>query len=156
MAFSYQGTSWRGRLLRYAPLIFWIAVIFFLSSNLGAASNTSRIVRPLLLWLFPDITEPSIQAAHYWVRKAAHFSAYGMLGFLSVRAFRNSSHAILRRWRFAFSLLLVVLVAAADETNQSFLNSRTGAAQDVLLDISGGLTVIAVFYLAERFWLVRK
>jgi VanZ family protein len=145
--------QWRGRVFRYAPLLLWIGVIFFLSSNLGAATNTSRIIRPLLLWLFPDITEPSIQAAHFWVRKTAHFTAYGMLGFLSFRAFRSSSQAFLRNWRFIFSLLLVALVAVADETNQSYLASRTGAPQDVLLDISGGLTVILIFYLAEIFWL---
>jgi len=156
MAGPGQSSSWRGRILRYAPLIFWIGVIFFLSSSLGAASNTSRIIRPLLIWLFPDITEPSLQIAHFWVRKTAHFTAYGMLGLLSVRAFRRSSHAILKNWRFLFSLLLVALVAAADETNQSFLNSRTGALQDVLLDISGGLTVILLFYLMERLWLRRK
>jgi VanZ family protein len=140
--------KWRGRIFRYAPLLLWIGVIFFLSSNLGAATNTSRIIRPLLLWLFPDITEPSIQAVHFWVRKTAHFTAYGMLGFLGVRAFKRSSLALLRNWRFAASLLLVALVAAIDETNQSFLASRTGASQDVLLDISGGLTVILILY----FW----
>lgn len=146
----FSSNKWRGRIIRYAPLLLWIGVIFFLSSNMGAATNTSRIIRPLLLWLFPDITEPSIQAVHFWVRKTAHFTAYGILGFLSVRAFRRSSRAFLRNWRFAVSLLLVALVAAIDETNQSFLASRTGAAQDVLLDISGGLTVILLFYLWER------
>ncbi len=144
--------KWRGRIIRYAPLLLWIGAIFFLSSNMGAASNTSRVIRPLLLWLFPDITEPSIQAVHFWVRKTAHFTAYGMLGFLSVRAFRRSSQAILRNWRFAVSLLLVALVAVIDETNQSFLASRTGAPQDVLLDISGGLTVILILYFWERSW----
>lgn len=146
------GSSWRGRIFRYAPLLLWIGVIFFLSSNLGAASNTSRIIRPLLIWLFPDITEPSLAAAHFWVRKTAHFTAYGVLGFLAVRAFRRSSRALLRDWRFVFALLLVSLVAITDEINQSFLASRTGAAQDVLLDISGGLTVILIIYLMERFW----
>ena len=131
-------------------------MIFFLSSNMGAASNTSRIIRPLLLWLFPDITEPNIQAAHFWVRKTAHFTAYGILGFLGVRAFKRSSQALLRNWRFAVSLLLVALVAATDETNQSFLASRTGAPQDVLLDISGGLAVILILYLFEKYRHVRK
>ncbi len=142
--------KWRGRIFRYAPLLLWIGVIFFLSSSMGAASNTSRIIRPLLIWLFPDITEPSLQLAHFWVRKTAHLTAYAVLGILAVRAFRRSSQAFLRNWRFVFSFLLVAAVAAADETNQSFLTSRTGAAEDVLLDISGGLAAILVLYLMEK------
>ena len=142
---------WRGRIARYAPLLLWIGVIFLLSGSLGAASNTSLIIRPLLLWLFPDITEPSIRVVQFWVRKTAHFTAYGMLGFLAIRAFSRSSYAMLRNWRFAFALLLVSLVATADEINQSFLSSRTGAATDVLLDISGGLTVILIIYFTGIF-----
>lgn len=151
MAGTGKNELWRGRIARYAPLLLWIGVIFLLSGSLGAASNTSLIIRPALLWLFPDITEPSIRAVQFWVRKTAHFTAYGMLGFLAVRAFIRSSRAMLRNRRFAFALLLVSLVATADEINQSFLSSRTGAATDALLDISGGLTVILIIYFNGRF-----
>lgn len=142
-------TTWRGRFIRYAPLIFWIGVIFFLSSNLGASSNTSRFIRPLLIWLFPDITEPSLWLAHHYVRKAAHFTAYGILGLLSLRAFTYSTPDRVKEWRFPFALLLVALVAMADEINQSFISSRTGAAGDVLLDISGGLFALLSFYVLK-------
>ena len=146
-----EQTNWRGRISRYAPLLLWIALIFFLSSNLGAANNTSRIIRPLLLWLFPDITEPSIQTVHFLVRKGAHVTAYGMLGFWAFRAFRRSAVDVLRRGRFIFSLLLVSLIAITDETNQSYLASRTGSPWDVALDTSAGLTVILIFYLYEKY-----
>ncbi|MCA1849861.1 MAG: hypothetical protein LC672_02110 [Acidobacteria bacterium] len=49
--------TFRGRLRRYGPLVLWMALIFFASTGELSATNTSRIVRPLLLWLFPGITE---------------------------------------------------------------------------------------------------
>jgi VanZ family protein len=146
-----EQTNWRGRISRYAPLLLWIVLIFFLSSNLGAAGNTSRIIRPLLLWLFPDISEPSIQTVHFFLRKGAHVTGYGMLGFWAFRAFRRSAVSLLRDWRFAASLLTVALIAITDEINQSFLASRTGSPWDVALDTSAGLTVILIFYLYEKY-----
>ena len=44
-------------------------------------------------------------------------------------------------------LLIVVLVAALDEYNQSFSLSRTGSYVDVLLDISGGFTMLAILWM---------
>jgi VanZ family protein len=146
----------RGRFIRYAPLILWIGVIFFFSSQMGAASNTSRIIGPLLTWLFPDITEASLQAAHFFVRKCAHFTAYGILGFLTVRSFEHSSKDFLVKWRFPLAVILAGLVAAADEFNQSFNSARTGQVEDVLLDISGALTVVVLTYLAGIFFLKRR
>jgi VanZ family protein len=151
-----QYSSWRGRFIRYAPLILWAGVIFFLSSSMGAASNTSRIIRPLLLWLFPDIIEPSIQAVHYYVRKTAHFTEYAILASLAVLTFKNSSREILKNWRYLFAVLLTALVATIDETNQSFLNSRTGAVEDVLLDISGGVTAVLLIFLLGKLWKSRQ
>jgi VanZ family protein len=146
--FSKQAT-WRGRFFRYAPLLLWIGVIFLLSGGLGAASNTSLIIRPLLLWLFPDITEPSIREVQFLVRKVAHFTEYGILACWALRAFKNSSVAVLKDRRFLFSLLLVIVIAAADEFNQGFIASRTSSPYDSLLDIAGGLSALIFVWL---FW----
>ncbi len=70
----------RERTWRYAPLIIWMLLISFASSNEFSAINTSRIVRPLLLWLFPNISEESTRLAHFLVRKAAHITEYAVLG----------------------------------------------------------------------------
>jgi VanZ family protein len=78
-------------------------------------------------------------------------TAYGMLGFWAFRAFRRSAVYLLRKWRFVTSLLIVALIAVTDETNQSFLASRTGSPWDVALDTSAGLTVIAIFFLWEKY-----
>ena len=107
--------------------------------------NTSRIVRPLLLWLFPDISETGIQIAHLLIRKAAHFTEYAVLGWLAARSFATSSRDLLLRYWFLAALLLVILQAAVDEYHQSFVATRTGSAYDSLIDIAGGLFALIVF-----------
>jgi VanZ family protein len=131
-----------GRVWRYLPLALWMSLIFFASTGELSASNTSLIVRPLLLWLFPDISEARIALAHFLVRKAAHFTEYAILAFLAARAFRGSFHEWLRRRWFIISLLLIILYALSDEFHQSFVPSRTASIYDSMIDIAGGLAAL--------------
>ncbi len=143
--------STRERIWRYAPLIIWMAFISFASSGEFSAINTSRVVRPLLLWLIPNITEESIALTHLLVRKAAHITEYAILGLLAARAFTGSSRELLRQRWFLAGLLLVVLHALLDEYHQSFVPSRTGSLYDSGIDIAGGLIgLIGFFYLRRR------
>jgi VanZ family protein len=116
-----------------------MAFIFFASTVQFSASNTSRIIRPLLLWLFPDISEERIAFVHFIVRKIAHLSEYAILGLLAARAFITSSRGALRSLWFLFSLLLVIVYALSDEYHQSFVPARTGSIYDSLIDMTGGL-----------------
>jgi VanZ family protein len=144
--------KWRGRIFRYAPLVLWIGAIFVASSNTGSMSNTSRFIRPLLEFLFPATPEEILVVYHGYIRKFAHFAEYFALAFLAARAFSGSSVKIVRNYWFIFAPVLIVLVATADETNQSFLASRTSSVYDVLLDSAGGLTMILFFGLYRRFF----
>ena len=135
-------TKSKGRLWRYGPLIVWLAFIAFASSVEFSAENTSRIIRPLLLWLFPNISEARIAFVHFLTRKAAHFTEFAVLGLLSARAFSVSSQYMLRRMWFFAGLLLVVVWALLDEFHQSFVPSRTASLYDSLIDIAGGLTAL--------------
>lgn len=139
--------GWRMRLWRYVPLALWVAFIFFASSDNLSASNTSRIVRPLLLWLFPNITEAGLLDAHFLVRKGAHLTEYAVLGWLAARAFLTSSRRVLRRHWITASICLVALCALLDEYHQSFLASRTGTIYDSLLDTTGGAIALALVVL---------
>lgn len=143
--------DWRRRLWRYGPLVAWTCFVLLASSGSFSASNTSRIIRPLLLWLFPEISEESLVYAHFLVRKAAHFSEYALLALLAARAFLTSSKEKLRRrwWLAAFAL--VACVSLADEFHQSFLPTRTGTIYDSLLDMSGGAAALA----CAALWLAR-
>ena len=130
--------------MRYAPLVLWIGVIMFLSSGQASMSNTSRFIRPLLEFLFPNAPEEILTVYHGYVRKLAHLTVYAILAFWAARAFFSSTKNLLRRFWFWLALVLVCLVASIDETNQSFLDSRTGSVSDVLLDAAGGLLMIIV------------
>jgi len=145
-------SSWRNRLWRYVPLVGWIGFIFFASTGAMSASNTSRIIGPLFKWLFPRISETQLLFVHFSVRKSAHFAEYAVLALLAARAFIPSRQGGERRGWFIAALALVAVVALLDEYHQSFLAARTGTIWDSLIDISGGATALAVFYL----WRARR
>ena len=78
-----------GRVLsRYLPLVVWLVFISFASSDSFNAGNTSRIIGPLVLWLFPNTSAETLATIHFITRKLAHFTEYAILGFLAARAFR--------------------------------------------------------------------
>ena len=147
---SKNDKKWRGRIIRYAPLILWLAVVFINSSTVGATNNTSRIIRPLLEWLFSSADAATLDLYHGYIRKLAHFTEYAVLAFFASRAFWLSSQMILRKFWFVWAFLFIVLVASADEYNQSFNEARTGSIYDVLIDISGGLFAVAAFYIFKK------
>ncbi len=131
----------------YAPVVIWIGVIFLLSSPEGASVQTSRILRPLIEFFFPNASPDTFQTIHFIIRKSAHFTVYGILSFLAIRAFRLSGLA----WKsFVLALVVVLAVAALDEFNQSFEPSRTSAVSDVFLDMSGGSIVAFIVFLFGR------
>ena len=144
-----SNSKWRVWLWLYAPFLVWIGVIFFLSSSLGSAANTSQIIDPLLRFFFPDMSEPSRQFAHACVRKTAHFTEYGILALLGIRALFQASGLVFRL-RWILPIFIVAMVASLDELNQSFEPSRTSSPWDVLLDIFGGVTWTLVCYLIWR------
>jgi VanZ family protein len=122
---------------RYLPLIAWLAFISFASSDEFNAGNTSRIIGPLILWLFPNTSPETLAVVHFVMRKIAHFTEYAILGFLAARAFRTST----QRW-FLICAALVVVYALLDEYHQSFVPSRTASIFDSFIDMAGGLAVL--------------
>jgi VanZ family protein len=127
---------------RYLPLLLWLGFISYASSDSFSAGNTSRIIGPLIRWLFPDASPDTLLLVHGMTRKLAHLTEYAILGFLAARAFRTSERpAINSRW-FLISLTLIVVYALADEYHQSFVPTRTGTIYDSLIDIAGGLTAL--------------
>lgn len=127
---------------RYLPLVAWLAFISYASSDSFSAGKTSRIIGPLVLWLFPNTTPEGLATVHFVTRKLAHFTEYAILGLLAARAFRTSPHAaIARRW-FFISLALIVVYALLDEYHQSFVPTRTASVFDSFIDMTGGLTAL--------------
>jgi VanZ family protein len=129
---------------RYFPLIAWLAFISVASSDSFSAGNTSRIIGPLVLWLFPNTSAETLAVIHLITRKVAHFTEYAILAFLAARAFRTSPRPTLANKWFLASFALVVVYALIDEYHQSFVPSRTGSGYDSFIDIAGGLVMLLV------------
>jgi len=127
-----------------------MAFISFASTGNFSASNTSRIIGPLVLWLFPDTTPETMLTIHAVARKIAHLTEYALLGLLAARAFRGSTRERLRTRWFLASVILIVVYALVDEYHQSFVPSRTGSIYDSLIDIAGGFAALIV--VRHRNW----
>ncbi len=122
--------------------ILWLILIAIESTALLSASNTSRILYPVLHFLFGMDWE-RFEVWHFFIRKTGHVIGYGILSVLLFRAWRASLPAMsdvtwTPRWA-AIAILGTALVASLDEWHQSFIPSRTGRWQDVALDTCAGM-----------------
>ena len=73
-------------------------LIFGLSTNAGAPSNTSRIIGPIVRWLVPGISDEALGRIVYGVRKVSHVTEYAVLAFLCWRARRQPVRGVVRPW----------------------------------------------------------
>ncbi len=137
-----NSSTFGNRIWRYGPVILWAAAIFVFSSGLFSGSNTSSVLRPLVLWIYPSATETGLALVHGLVRKTSHFVEYAILALLLARALRTSLREFLRNHWFAVSLAFVALYALSDEFHQSFVSSRTASIYDCLIDTAGGLAAL--------------
>lgn len=131
----------------WLPVVFWMAVIYVASTDLFAAQHTSRFIGPLLRWLVPDISPQTIMFVQLVVRKAAHVMEYAILAVLLFRALLAGRFAR-SGWLAFASIIGAAVCAAADEYHQSFVRSRTGSPLDVMIDLTGALLGIAVYWWA--------
>jgi VanZ family protein len=138
------------RFLRYwLPLLIWLGVIFFGSTDFMSAEHTSRFIVPFLRWLKPDISVATLASIHFVIRKCMHLNEYAILALLLLRA----STCVINFKRSVWILYACVwvacfFVATTDEFHQTFVASRGASVEDVMIDGIGaflGLLVGAVF-----------
>ncbi len=122
--------------------ILWLIVIAIESTALLSSDNTSRILFPLLHFLF-GMDWSHFEIWHFFIRKGGHVIGYAILSILLFRAWRATLPAISNlKWKplwSAIAILGTALVASLDEWHQSFIPSRTGRWQDVVLDTCAGI-----------------
>ena len=133
--------------------ILWLIVIAIESSAYLSAHNTSRILYPILHFLF-GINHAQFEPWHHFLRKLGHVIGYALLSILLFRAWRETLPTAghlkwSQRWT-TLALLGTALVASLDEWHQSFIPSRTGRWQDVVLDTSAAIFAQAVLFLIWR------
>ena len=76
---------------QWLPVALWMGFIFVMSSDLGSAAHTSRILEPLILWIKPNASPEELERVHFLVRKFAHLSEYAVLALLVLRAINLDS-----------------------------------------------------------------
>jgi VanZ family protein len=129
------------RLSSWLPPVLWMAVILiWLSSDAFSAAHTAGHLEWLLRWLLPEITPDQLGPAHMLARKSAHFTVYGILAALWLRAFLRERVLPLPAAWLAFAI--TVAWACVDELHQSTTASREGSAWDVGIDALGAAVVV--------------
>ncbi len=135
----------------WLPVGIWATFIWGLGSDAFSNPETSRILRPLLQWLMPELTLRDLAPMIFFIRKLAHATEYGVLAIITLRAMMLSTRVALTR-TIPIVLAIGALLAVADEWRQATSAARTGSGTDVLLDVSGiGLVVLAALVIEIRF-----
>lgn len=152
----------RSLLRNWWPVALWLGVIRIESTDTASSANTGALLYKVIATVAPRV-EPSLVAhLNTVLRKAGHFLGYAILSVLVLLALRNTNRDRLRNvlqrpwgiylrdyWRAEWALLGVlatVVTAAFDEIHQTFIPSRTGRWQDVLLDSCGAVVIQLLIY----------
>jgi len=135
-----------------------MSTIFGASSDSGSFERSSRIIAPLVHWLFPNLSAEYVHAIVMFVRKCAHLTEFAIFALLVWNALRRPRWIVTRPWSWreaAEALWFAVLYAATDEFHQTFVPSREGCLRDVLIDSCGaviGLLLLWALGRWRKFW----
>ena len=132
----------------------WMALIFSASGDSNSFERSSRIIGPLLHWLFPQMPADTVHLIVLVARKCAHLTEYAVFALLLWRARRKPVKNDPRPWTWRearLALLLVALYAASDEFHQSFVATRSALVSDVLVDTAGGAAGLLALWAFGRW-----
>lgn len=135
-----------------------MSLIFTASGDPKSFQHSSRLLAPILHWLFPRWPDENVNLIFIAARKCAHLTEFAVLALLLWRALRQPVKNDPRPWRWPEArlvLLGVMLYAASDEFHQSFVPTRDARILDVLIDTSGGalgLLLLWVNGLRRKQW----
>jgi VanZ family protein len=116
---------------QWIPVIAWVTILFILSTSYFSSINTAYIIEPIIRWFLPSAPSTTVSVLHALVRKAAHFTNYGILFWLLIRGPMQG--------RPYTALMLCVGYAFLDEGHQIFAPGRGPSLYDVALDSTGAL-----------------
>lgn len=119
-----------------------MSLIFVGSADTHSYEHSSRLIVPLLHWLFPHMSEGHVELIHHLFRKCAHLSEYSVLAIILWRAVRKPVRNDPRPWSWreaAIAVLIVFAYASTDEFHQRFVPGRTALVSDVFVDTSGAV-----------------
>lgn len=127
------------KLTKALLLVVWMGVIFMFSSQNGEES--SGISNGILLTLMNVVPMEnlSIETLSFFIRKAAHFTEYAILGLLVDINSENKD-----KKHLLCSVLFCFIYAISDEIHQYFVPMRSCSFIDVIIDTSGAIFAIFI------------
>ena len=132
-----------------------MGLIFTASGDSGSVKHSSRIIGPLLNWLFPNLSPDTVNLVVFGVRKCAHLTEFAILALLVWRAHRKPVRGDTRPWHWsqaAEALWVAVFYASTDEFHQTFVASREGCVRDEMIDSSGAVAGLFALWIIGRCW----
>lgn len=140
--------------VRWMPVLIWMCLIFSGSGDQASFQHSSGLLRPLLVWLFPSLSDEGFENTVFVIRKIAHVFEYAVLSMLLWRALRRARLGQEMSWEWSRVLSafgLAVAYAVTDELHQLAVPTRQGSPIDVLIDSLGAGLGLAVIYLVGRW-----
>jgi VanZ family protein len=131
-----------------------MVLIFGFSSDSHSFQHSSRILEPLLRWLFPGMAQDTRNFVVFIARKCAHLTVYAVLALLVWRLRRKPVRHDPRPWSWreaGLALLVTALYAATDEYHQTFVPTRDGCVRDVFIDSCGAAAGLFLLWLLGRW-----
>jgi VanZ family protein len=154
--------SFRSLVRNWWLVVVWLGIIRLESTDMASANNTTTVLYKVIAAVAPHVEPSFVSQLDEVLRKTGHFLGYGILSGLVFLALRNTNRdrvrALLSRtwgtclrdlWRMEWvviGMLTTIVTASYDEIHQTFIPSRTGRWQDVVLDSCGGLVVQVIIY----------
>ncbi len=135
-------------------LILWMIIIFLASHDSGEVSSSkSDSVSKFIISIIEDIRGEKFNTSEiedftdntvFYIRKSAHFIEYLILGILIISILSDYSYD---KKIVIFSFIFCLLYAITDEIHQLFISGRSAKVMDVIIDSSGSITGIFIYYL---------
>ena len=145
-----QKSKSRNQIILIIVLVFWHLFIFGQSILPGAQSSEQsnfivHMIKPVVNIFIPNI---SIETLSLLIRKGAHITEFFILSMLSFQVYK-------RHFKLKHVLIIVLihgfLIAAIDETIQTFTSNRAGLFTDVLIDMIGVFLSVLLIFLISKY-----
>lgn len=140
----------RNNIWRIVSVILCVLCVGFIFGNsldnAARSSNKSGAVVAVLQGVV-DVFSDDVTVNEDFVRTAAHFTEFLLLGFLLLLTVRTFTQKYMQNVFVA--LFTALAVAVIDEILQMFSDGRVADVADVVVDFSGAVTGMLIFILIE-------
>ena len=127
----------------------WASIISNFSNDNFSAAKTAPYIERWLGAIAPSANINTIHTLHILIRKSAHFIEYGIFALLLFGIWAAGALPWPKR-PIIYVIGIVASFALLDEYHQSFVRSRLPSIWDSLIDTLGGISALALLWLAQR------